>query len=68
MQTLNSIFMDIAFSYLTAEDKALLAHPLVGGLTLFTRNFKSYAQLQDLIKEIISTKIFRYSVIPGSQE
>ncbi len=52
MQTLNSIFMDIAFKSLTAEDKSLLAHPLIGGLTLFTRNFKSYAQLQDLIQDV----------------
>jgi len=56
MKTLNSIFMDIAATALTAEDQRLLAHPLVGGVVLFTRNFKSYAQLQVLVKDIRAVK------------
>jgi beta-N-acetylhexosaminidase len=52
VKTINSIFMDLAFSFLTAEDKALLTHPLIGGLILFTRHFKSYTQLQGLIAEV----------------
>lgn len=44
--------MDIAFRFLTAEDRVLLTNPLIGGLILFTRNFKSHAQLQALVAEV----------------
>ncbi len=44
--------LDIAGLSLTAEDKALLQNPQVGGLILFSRNYQSPQQLSDLIQEI----------------
>ena len=44
--------IDVANTSLSPEDKELLAHPLVGGLILFTRNFESLAQLQALTQNI----------------
>ena len=46
------IMMDVAGTSLTAEDKELLAHPWVGGLILFTRNFQDSEQLSALTHEI----------------
>lgn len=37
---------------LTEEDRKRLLHPLVGGLTLFSRNFASARQVTDLCREI----------------
>ncbi|MGM7447531.1 UNVERIFIED_ORG: beta-N-acetylhexosaminidase [Idiomarina abyssalis] len=45
------LMIDIAGTELTAEDKKLLASPAVNGLILFTRNFASLEQLQELIRE-----------------
>lgn len=45
------LMIDIAGTELTAEDKNLLAAPAVNGLILFTRNFASLEQLQELIRE-----------------
>jgi len=44
--------MDVAGTSLTREDRDLLAHPLVGGVILFTRNFESIVQLESLVREI----------------
>ena len=45
------LMIDIAGTELTAEDKKLLADPSVNGLILFTRNFASLEQLQELTRE-----------------
>lgn len=37
---------------LDQRDREQLAHPAVGGVVLFTRNFESRAQLEDLVAEI----------------
>lgn len=50
--TLGPLMIDIAGIELTAEDKKILTHPLVGGVILFSRNYKNIDQLQRLIKEI----------------
>lgn len=46
------LVVDIAGHALTAEDRELLRHPLVGGVILFTRNYASRGQLIRLVSEI----------------
>ena len=42
------LLIDVAGTALTARDRSRLAHPLVGGIILFARNWESRAQLLDL--------------------
>ena len=46
------VILDIAGTALTADDRRRLAHPLTGGLILFTRNWQHRAQLTALIAEV----------------
>lgn len=46
------LILDIAGTQLTAVDRRRLAHPLVGGMILFGRNWQSRAQLTDLCAEV----------------
>ena len=50
--SLGPLMIDIAGTSLTAEDRDVLRHPLVGGVILFTRNFESVEQLAALIGEM----------------
>ena len=46
------LVIDIAGTALTDDDRRRLAHPLVGGLILFARNWQSRAQLSQLSADI----------------
>ena len=46
------LIIDIAGTQLTDDDRRRLAHPLVGGLILFARNWQSRAQLSQLSADI----------------
>lgn len=50
--SLGPAMLDLASTEMTAEERALLTHPLVGGVILFTRNFASVAQVSRLTAEI----------------
>ena len=46
------VVLDIRGTHLSAADRERLRHPLVGMVILFTRNFESLSQLDDLCAEI----------------
>jgi beta-N-acetylhexosaminidase len=50
--TLGPLMVDVAGTALTAEDRRVLAEPLVGAVILFSRNFESIGQLEALVREI----------------
>ncbi|HET7308079.1 MAG TPA: beta-N-acetylhexosaminidase [Gammaproteobacteria bacterium] len=54
--TIGPLMVDIAGHALTAEDGELLAHPLVGGVILFSRNYESLPQLEALTADIHAIK------------
>lgn len=53
---LGPLFIDIEGTELSAEDREVLQHPLVGGVIYFTRNFESAEQISQLTAEIKSLR------------
>ena len=50
--SLGPLMVDLAGVVMTAAEKEILAHPLVGGVILFSRNYESPEQLMALTEEI----------------
>ncbi len=54
--SLGPVMLDVAGTELTDADRQRLAHPLVGGVILFARNFASPGQLARLTRDIHSLR------------
>ena len=54
--TLGPLMVDVAGKALTAQDRELLRHPLIGSVILFTRNYENPAQLAALVADIRSLR------------
>src|SRR6476646_3608610 len=60
--TLGPLMVDVAGLELTDEDRDVLAHPLVGSVILFTRNYADPEQLQRLVAQVHAVRSARLLV------
>lgn len=51
-----SFIIDIEDKFLSREEQEIIAHPIVGGVILFKRNYDSQEQLQDLCQQIRASR------------
>ena len=56
MPKIGSLIIDLEGPQLLPEEKELFAHPLIGGVILFARNYQSRQQLKSLCQSIRSTR------------
>ena len=50
--SLGPLMVDVAGTSLSADDRELLRHPLIGSVILFTRNYQDPQQLAALVADI----------------
>lgn len=56
MEHFGQVMLDISGTELSQEDRELIAHPEVGGLIFFTRNYESPEQIKALAQSIRQIK------------
>lgn len=56
MSTIGPLMADVGGLTLTAEDREVLAHPLIGGVILFARNYSDPEQLKALCQDLLGLK------------
>lgn len=59
---LGPLLIDVEGLYLTEDDLRRLTHPWVGGVILFSRNYKDPVQLLELIQELRSLRSPRFLI------
>ena len=63
--TLGPLMLDIEGCELTPEDRELIAHPAVGGIILFSRNYDCPEQVGELIDGIHALREPHPSAVAG---